>query len=87
MSPEHLSFLRSKETKQQEASSSAETPMALKLFYQEPALSTTITQQITLLSTSATSSSHKFYQQLPLLTAGPSKELTFFTKETPALTL
>ena len=87
MSPEHLSFLRSKETKQQEASSSAETLMALKLFCQEPTLSMTITQQITLLSTSATSSFLKFYQQLPLLTASHSKELIFFTKETPAPTL
>ena len=87
MSPEHLSFLQSKETKQQEAFSSAGTPMALRLFYQEPTLSMTTNQQITLLSTSATSNFHKFYQQLPLLTAGLSKELIFFTKETPAPTL
>ena len=87
MSQEHLSFLQFKETKQQEASSSAETPMALKLFCQEPTLSMTTNQQITLISTSATSNFPKFYQQLSLLTAGPSKELIFFTKETPAPTL
>ena len=87
MSPEHMSFLQSKETKQQEASSSAEILMALKLFCQEPTLSTTTNQQITLLSTSGIFNFHKFYQQLPLLMAGHLKELIFFTKGTLALTL